>query len=119
MTDSTPVACHSGCAVYPSEFLGNCRFSLHYSPKPKHVTSSKNKIVDPGVYIFGGMDSESKPKGDLRILKTGKADMVWKTPSCTGKPPVARFLASMTYVRAVNLIAIFGGRGNHLDQFSH
>lgn len=90
--------------------------ALVLSPLPNSTESIYNfasktiKIQYPGIYFFGGLNSEKKASNDLWVLKVGKRPLEWFRPTTFGQGPSPRFLHSSLYNSNLNILLIFGGR---------
>lgn len=55
------------------------------------------KILQEGLYYFGGKNSKGEILGELKILRTDCKPMQWITPETKGLQPKARYSHSMDY----------------------
>lgn len=77
--------------------------------------SNSSRIRCPGIYIFGGLKGDKTPSNSLHVLSLNKRPLTWTTPFTSGRAPSARFLHSMIYNEYLNLIILFGGRVDLLN----
>ena len=114
-----------------SQFLGDCAVlslsSLKWrklelegdppSPQAFHTAvgvflASKGPDVglEPGIYVFGGMDSNGKQHNGLYLVKQGSRAAHWRRLVTQGTPPEPRCQHSMTYFPGRSFFVVFGGR---------
>lgn len=62
--------------------------------------------------MFGGLESNSNVKGELRILRLGVKPVEWIEPKTSGNLPQARSNATLNYVENINILNLFGGQDN-------
>ena len=65
---------------------------------------------EPGIYVFGGIDSAGVQHNSLHLVKQGSRACHWRLLPVHGIPPAARYQHSMTYFPGFNFFAVFGGR---------
>ncbi len=65
--------------------------------------------------MFGGLDSDSNVRGELRILRLGVKPVEWIEAKTSGNLPQARSNASLNYLENINILILFGGQDNKLD----
>ena len=71
--------------VYPPEIKYQKSFDIFDHPKLFVARKPLEKIIKPGIYLFGGLKGDGFIHQDLRILKTGKEVLSWETVETHGK----------------------------------
>ena len=64
--------------VYPAEIKYQKSFDIFNHPKIWIARKPQEKIVKPGIYLFGGMCADGSINKGLRILKTGQDQLEWE-----------------------------------------
>ena len=49
-------------------------------------------------------------RGDLKIIKIGVRPLEWLDPKVSGKAPLARMNATLTFQESLNILLLFGGQ---------
>jgi hypothetical protein len=101
----------SNCTLTPvfhSNLLTRSDFSMFAIPKQRMDQIQPNS----GLYLFGGLDKESRPCGDLWVLTVHDQSLMWKRVVITGLQPIARSDHSAVFLNGY--LAIFGGRNDVL-----
>jgi hypothetical protein len=88
-----------------------------YISKYFHVGKNKLKvkgfkILEEGIYFFGGKNQKGKIKNKLVVLRLDEnyQPHEWVTPEVKGIPPPPRFHHSMYHYIPLNSLMIYGGR---------
>jgi len=71
-------------------------FDIFNHPKFFVARKPLDKIIKPGIYLFGGMCADGSISRGLRILKTGQQDLAWESVETQGCEPEPRFLHTAT-----------------------
>lgn len=109
------LAYHSSCVVLPEDIISNSKINIYKFPDLNKRGFYKTK--EKGLYVFGGKfneDSESI-SNTLYNLRMGVKQFEWVIIETEGKPPIPRYLASMSYNEALNIIIIHGGRNDSIS----
>ena len=104
------IAFHCAVGVFPkgtSELPG---FSLYRIPETEGPP--QERVIASGIYVFGGLDANSKAHNEVLLCKTGQRPLVWSVLETKGKPPVPRFQHTMTLVKDLNILVVYGGRND-------
>jgi len=101
------VAFQAAVSVYPGF---NNEKSCLFSSQP--CTEAASHLKQPGVYVFGGLDANSKVLGSLYVLQTGQRPLSWLQPEVSGTKPAPRFQHSFTLLKELNSLVLFGGRNS-------
>jgi Galactose oxidase, central domain len=67
--------------------------------------------------MFGGKNEDGQIIGNLRILKPGIKPLQWIHPETKGKIPDGRYETSLTFIRTLNSLFLFGGRNDTQSPF--
>ena len=62
--------------------------------------------------MFGGIDSNSNVRGELRILRIGVKPLEWVEAKTSGSSPQPRSNATLNYLENINILILFGGKDN-------
>lgn len=98
------LAYHSACSVQAE----NSNLSI-YKTKEKNLKTF-------GIFVFGGIDSQKRPKNDLLHIVPGTRPVECFVVETKGKPPCPRFLHSMVYCQRLKYLVVFGGRVDIKDE---
>jgi len=77
-----------------------------------------NLIKMEGFYMFGGRRENNEASDDLLIFQVRedygleRAAFTVIKPETLGKPPPARYMHTMDYVAASNIVVVYGGRND-------
>ena len=77
-----------------------------------------NLIKTEGFYMFGGRRENNEASDDLLIFQVRedygleRAAFTVVKPETSGKPPPARYMHTMDYVAASNIVVVYGGRND-------
>ena len=99
---------HCGCLAIEKDNLINDTFNFYH--KPKNINGTVDLLKIDGVFFFGGINIEKKPSNLLFHMSIGTKPVVFDIPKINGKPPKARFDASMDFSQDISMIIIYGGK---------
>ena len=103
------LAFHSTVSVYPG--FSSESFDLFSSANDSPAQS----LPYPGVYLYGGIDSNSTLNPALYILQTGQRPLSWCFPSISGRYPSPRYQHTLILSPELHSLILFGGRNNELN----
>lgn len=110
------LAFHTMIVVYKKEPANVVNLYKAFEADVKFKSNSLNKIKEEGIYLFGGMNEKQTIFNTLRILKLGCYPLKWTEPETKGIPPQPRFLHTMNFYKDMNIIIIYGGRNDKLQE---
>ena len=102
---------HCGCLAIEKNHLINDTFNFYH--KPKNINGTVDLLKIDGVFFFGGINKEKKPSNLLFHMSIGTKPVIFDIPIIEGKPPKARFDASMDFAQDICMIIIYGGQNEY------
>ena len=109
-----PLCCHSACLVLEQNQLMNDSLNVYFKPPSEKKTF--NLLKNDGVFFFGGYNENKIPTNLFFKMVIGVKPTFFEIPETRGKPPIARIQASMNFNYENNLIVIYGGRNDNLNE---
>lgn len=108
------------CGNGPGKISFHTSTLVHISDSKKteniyDITPASSKIKFPGIYFFGGLSDRKVPTNSLHVLLIGKRPLEWMIPKVSGLAPSPRFLHTTVYNMNLNVLIIFGGRVDLLN----
>ena len=81
---------------------------------PESKLSKSAKLLDEGIFFYGGKFRDGKASNKLRILQIGRKINSWKTIEADGTPPPAIYGHSLHYYAEIAMLILIGGRNEEL-----
>lgn len=108
------LAFHSSCVVLPEEIISSSKTNVFKFPDLNK--RGYNKAKEKGIYVFGGKHSSSSEdiSKELYVLRIGHKLFEWVKIETEGKPPLDRYLCSLTYIDTQNMLFIHGGKNDSI-----
>jgi hypothetical protein len=99
---------HSICVVINKEKLTGNNFNMFKNSD--NIMMKSEKIKNEGIYIFGGIDDDSRVTNNLYLLKINRPVLEKEKLNTVGKAPSPRADTSLNFYEDLKVLIVHGGR---------
>jgi hypothetical protein len=106
---------HAMCVVVNKEKLTYSNFNMFKSSDNLNIKSEK--IKNEGIYIFGGINDDSKCTNNLIVIKINRNVLEKEKLEPVGRGPSARCDTTLNFYEELKILIVHGGR-NECEYFN-